>query len=172
MLRIQPLQLQMLEITSTYPSFELETYWPRAEIRQEVGQMEIETIGPRMEIDQLQSRNELGIGGFEYYSHQVRDAALQKTIEAIGKMAAQGDEVVQRAGHFREEMVFADQARREMEAQIPELNIRAAPRTRPRIDFEYRQEINWSQGGVNITHQVRPPRIDWTLGGVQVDVRG
>lgn len=169
---IQPLELKTLEIRSAYPRFDLEIYWPRAEIKQQTAQMEVKTYGPRMEIDQLQCRNELGFGGFGYYSSQVREHAFQKTIEAIGKMATQGDEVVQRAGHFREEMIFADQARREMEAQIPELNVRAAPRTRPKIQFEYRQEINWSQGGVNITHQLRPPRIEWTLGGVEVDVRG
>jgi hypothetical protein len=162
----------MLQITSTYTTMDLEVYWPRAEIKQQVSKLQVETTGPRMEIDQLQSRNELGFGGYEYYSYQVRDKARQIAIESIGKMAAAGDEVVQRSGHFREEMIFADQAKREMREQIPELNIRAAPRTRPHIRFEYRQEINWNQGGVEITHQVRPPKITWTQGGVQVDVRG
>ncbi|HKM43647.1 MAG TPA: DUF6470 family protein [Limnochordia bacterium] len=162
----------MLQITSTYPSFDLEIYWPRADIRQEVAKVQVETIGPEIKIDQLQSRNELGIGGFEFYSRQVRDGAYQKTIEAIGKMAAAGDEVVHRAGHFREEMILAEQAKRATMEQIPELNIRAAPTTRPKISFDYRQDINWSQGGVSITHQVRPPEITWTLGGVKVDVRG
>ena len=162
----------MLQITSTYPSFELEVYWPRAEIQQEVTEMQIQTTGPEIEIDQMQSRNELGFGGFGYYSRQVRDGAYQKTTEAIGRMVAAGDEVVQRAGHFREEMILAEQAKRATRERIPELNIRAAPSTRPKISFDYRQDINWSQGGVNITHQVRPPKITWSLGGVTVDVRG
>ncbi len=162
----------MLQITSTYSTMDLEIYWPRADIEQRVSRVQIRTFGPKIEIDQSQSRNELGIGGFEYYSHQVRDAAYQKTIAAIRTMAAAGDEVVQRAGHFREEMILAEQARRGMEAQIPELNIRAAPTTRPQISFDYRQGISWNQGGVNITHQVRPPKITWTQGGVKVDVRG
>lgn len=162
----------MLQITSTYSTMDLEIYWPRADIEQRVSQVQIRTIGPEMQIDQLQSRNELGIGGFGYYSRQVRDSAYQKTIEAIGKMAAAGDEVVQRAGHFREEMILAEQARRAMLEEVPELNIRAAPATRPKISFNYKQEISWNQGGVNIRHRIRPPEITWTLGGVKVDVRG
>ncbi|NMB01616.1 MAG: hypothetical protein GX971_08910 [Firmicutes bacterium] len=162
----------MLQITTTYPSFQVEYHWPRAQIEQQVSRVQITTHGPEMEIDQLQCRNELGIGGFEYFSRQVRDNAYHKVIESIGKMAAEGDEVLQRAGHFREEMIFADQARRKMDARIPELNIRSAPTTRPRIRFNYSQEINWNQGGVTIQHQVRPPTITWTLGGVHVDVRG
>ena len=161
----------MLQITTTYPRFDLEIYWPRAEIRQEVSKVQVKTTGPEIKIDQLQSRNELGIGGFEFYSRQVRDGANQKAIEAIGKMAAAGDEVVQRAGHFREEMILAEQVRRAMLEEVPELNIRAAPTTRPKITFNYQQDIRWSQGGVNIAHQLRPPKITWHLGGVKVDVR-
>lgn len=139
---------------------------------QQISQIQIQGSGPTIEIDQAQSQNELGNVDLVYYSHQVRDRAYQKTMEAIGKMAAAGDEVVQLAGHFREEMILAEQAKRAMGKQIPELNIRAAPSTRPQIRFDYRQEISWSQGGVNITHQLRPPEITWTLGGVKVDVRG
>lgn len=162
----------MLEITTTYPSFELEYHWPRAEIKQQVSQIQITHSGPEIEIDQRQSSNELGIGNFGYYGRQVRARAYQKAVEAIGKISAAGDEVVMRAGHFREEMILADQAKRLMEEQIVELNIQAAPHTRPKIDFHYKQEISWNQGGVVITHQVRPPGITWNLGGVQVDVRG
>lgn len=162
----------MLQITTTYPSFQVEYYWPRAQIEQQVAQVQIVSDGPRLEIDQQQSRNELGNGGLENFSRQARDQALQKTLESITKMAQAGDEVMQRAGHFREEIIFADQAKREMDERIPELNIKAAPTTRPNINFHYTQEINWDPGGVTIIHQVRPPTITWNLGGVHVDVRG
>lgn len=162
----------MLQITSTYPRMNVEIYWPEAEMQQKVSQIQISTVGPELQIDQQQSRNELGIVDITYSRQQVRDAAYQKTMEAIANIAAQGDEVVQRAGHFKEEMIIADQAKRATAAKIPELTIRAAPRTRPQIRFNYRQEISWNQGGVNIEHQVRPPEITWKLGGVNVDVRG
>ncbi len=162
----------MLQITSTYPRMDVEIYWPRAKMQQVVSQIQIEIRVPELEIDQLQSRNELGIGGFGYYSHQVRDAAYQKTIEAIGEIATAGDEVVESTGHFREEMILAEQAKRRTTETIPELTIRAAPRTRPRIRFNYGQEISWDLGGVNIKHQVRSPQITWNLGEVRVDVRG
>ena len=162
----------MLQITSTYPRMNVEIYWPVAEMQQQVSQIQISTVGPELQIDQQQSRNELGIVDITYSRQQVRDAAYQKTMEAIANIAALGDEVVQRAGHFKEEIILADQAKRATEAKIPELTIRAAPRTRPQIRFNYRQEISWNQGGVNIKHQVRPPEITWKLGGVNVDVRG
>ncbi|HHT43020.1 MAG TPA: hypothetical protein GX014_06405 [Firmicutes bacterium] len=162
----------MLQITTVYPRFSVEYHWPRAEIKQQVSQLQVKTYGPELEIDQRQSRAELGLPGLYHFSRQVRDEARSKTINAIGQIAAEGDEVVQRAGHFREEIIFADQARRRMDARIPELNIKAAPTTRPEIRFHYGQELDWNQGGVDIKHYVRPPTITWQLGGVYVDVRG
>lgn len=162
----------MLTITTTYPSFDLEYYWPKAEITQKVSQVQIEGSGPSMEIDQVQSRNELGIGTYSYMARKIRDTSYNKVLEAITLMAQEGDEVVQRAGFFREEMIFADQAKRRLDAQIPELNITVAPRTRPTIKFHYQQEITWNQGGAIIKHQVHPPTITWEMGGVHVDVRG
>lgn len=162
----------MLRISTTYPRFEVDYHWPRAQIEQRVSQVQIETEGPRLEIDQRQSRAEVGMGGLEHFSRTVRDQAREKALTAIGETARDGDEVLARAGHFREEMIFADQARRKLEAQIPELNIKAVPVTRPKITFHYSQDLNWQRGGVTITHQVRPPTITWQLGGVTIDVRG
>lgn len=161
----------MLTIRTTYPSFKLESDQPRADIEQKVSQVQIKTSGPEVEIDQEQSRNELGLGGYRYLSQQVRESSYQKVLAGIARVAGEGDEVMNRAGMFREEMIFADQAKRRMDAQIPELNVQAAPRTRPRISFHYTQEITWDQGGAAITHYVRPPTITWNLGGVKVDVR-
>ena len=86
--------------------------------------------------------------------------------------SGRGDEVVERAGHFREEMIFADQARRSILESIPELTVQAAPTSRPEIRFFYAQQIDWRQGGVSIKHYIHPPTITWHLGGVYVDVRG
>ena len=162
----------MLRITTVYPRFDLEYHWPRAEIQQQVTRVQIKTEGPVVEIDQRQCWAELGLPSPLGYSKQVRDEARLKTLEAIGKLAAEGDEVVERAGHFREEIIFADQAKRRMDERIPELNIQAVPTTPPKISFHYQLELDWSPGGVAITHDVRPPTITWHLGGVYVDVRG
>lgn len=162
----------MLQIHTTYPGFELNYRWPTAEIRQQVTQLRIEASGPSMGIDQVQSRNELGMGTYSFVRDQIRDHAYNKVLEAITELAQEGDEVVERAGLFREEMIFAEQAKRRLDAQISELTIVAAPRTRPTIAFHYNQEITWDQGGAIITHHVQAPTITWQMGGVQVDVRG
>ena len=162
----------MLSISTTYPYFELETYAPRAQIEQRVSQIQIETHGPSLEIDQRQSRNELGIGGYQYMSRQIREKSYHKVLASIAQMAQEGDEVVNRASHFREEMIFTDISRRRMDEKIPELNITSAPQTRPEIRFYYEQEIAWDQGGAFITHQIRPPTFTWYLGEVRVEYRG
>ncbi|HPT83792.1 MAG TPA: DUF6470 family protein [Limnochordia bacterium] len=162
----------MLQITTVYPRFSVEYYWPRAEIKQQLSQVQIRTSGPVVEIDQRECWADLGLPNLPDFSKQVRDQARSKTLEAIGKIAAEGDEVVERAGHWREEIVFADQARRRMDERIPELNIRPAPTARPKIDFHYELKLDWSRGGVEITHHIQPPVITWQLGGVYVDVRG
>ncbi|NMA60709.1 MAG: hypothetical protein GX956_02360 [Firmicutes bacterium] len=162
----------MFRITTTHSYFNLKTYPPRAHIEQRVGQFVMKTSGPRIEIDARQSRNELGIGGYQYMSRQIREKSYEKTMAAIAQMAQEGDEVVNRAGHFREEMIFTDISRRRMDEKIPELNITAAPQTRPEIRFYYEQEIAWDQGGAFITHQIRPPELTWHLGDVKVEYLG
>lgn len=162
----------MLQITTVYPRFSVDYRWPWAEIKQQVSQVQIETEGPTMEIDQRQCWAELGMPRLPDFCKQVRDEGRAKTFEAIGKLAAEGDEVLERAGHWRKEMIFADQAKRRMDERIPELNIRVAPNTRPAIRFSYDLNVEWIRGGVEIRHHVYPPTITWQLGGVYVDVRG
>lgn len=162
----------MLQITTVYPRFDLAYHWPRAEIRQQVSQVQVKTEGPRLEIDQRRCWAELGMPRLEDFARQVRDTAQNTTLQAIADIAAAGDEVVERAGHFREEMIFADQARRSILESIPELTVQAAPTSRPEIRFFYAQQIDWRQGGVSIKHYIHPPTITWHLGGVYVDVRG
>lgn len=160
-----------LQITTVYPRFAVEYHWPRAEIRQEVTRVQVRTEGPVVEIDQRHCWADLGLAGPMDFAKQVRDEARFETVEAIGRIAAEGDEVVKRAGHFREEIIFADQARRRMDERIPELNVQAVPKAPPRIKFHYAMELDWSPGGAVIEHHVRPPTITWQLGGVYVDVR-
>lgn len=162
----------MLTISTTYPRFDLEYHWPKAQIEQRISQVQIKTTGPQMEIDQVQSRNELGIGTYSYLSHQIRDQAYQEVMSAIAQMSQEGDEVMNRAGLFKEEMIFADQAKRRLDARIPELNIKAAPQSRPKIRFHYKNEIHWNEGGTRINHEIRPPTMNWQMGEVKIDVRG
>lgn len=162
----------MLNIRTTYPRFDLEYHWPRMEIEHRVSQVQIERSGPTIEIDQLQSRNELGIGGYQYLSKKIREQGYQKVLAGIAKMAQEGDEVMNRAGHFREEMIFSDQAKRRMDEQMPELNVASAPSSRPKIRFHYEQEITWDQGGALIKHHIQPPTINWQLGEVKVEYVG
>lgn len=162
----------MLQITTVYPKFNLETHFPQANIKQKVIRFDIKRSGPSIEIDSMQSRNELGIGGYDYLSKKIRNESYEKVLAAIKQIAWEGDDVVNRAGHFREEMIFADHAKMRIAAEIPELNIRSAPQTRPKIDFHFEQKIYWEPGGVEITHFIQDPEISWQLGYVQVDVRG
>lgn len=162
----------MFQITTVYPKFDLQTHFPRANIKQKITKFDIERSGPSIEIDSKQSRNELGIGGYDYLSKKIRDESFEKVLAAIKQIAWEGDDVVNRAGHFREEMIFADHAKMRMEAEIPELNIRSAPQTRPKIHFHFEQKIHWQPGGAEIIHFLQEPEIKWQLGYVQLDLRG
>ena len=160
-----------LQITTVYPRFAVEYHWPRAEIRQEGTRGQGRTEGPVGEIDQRHRWADLVLDGPMDFAKQGRDEARFETVEAIGKIAAEGDEVAKRAGHNREDIIFADQARRSMDERIPELNVQAVPKAPPRIKFHYSMELDWSPGGAVFKHQVRPPSITWQFCGVFVDVR-
>lgn len=161
-----------LTIHTTYPSIKIKSYQPEAEIKQKITQVKIERSAPFVEIDQQQSHGELGFGSYAELNSKIREVSYQKALEGIARLAREGDEVMNRAGMFVEEMIFADLAKGQMEAEILELNVQAAPRTRPRIKFHHEQQISWEPGGAEIEFDVRPPDFTWQLGKVKVDVTG
>ncbi len=161
-----------LIINTTYPSAEIKSHQPRAEITQRIAQVRIERKGPLVEIDQRESYGELGLGGYTELNAKIREKNYTQALEGIARIAREGDEVMNRAGLFLEEMIFSDLAKRRLEAQMPELNVQVAPRTRPTIKFHHEQRISWESGGAEIKFHVRPPDIVWRLGEVTLDVTG
>lgn len=164
--------MMRLAISSTYPSATIKTFQPEVKIRQRITQVQIDRSGPLVEIDQSQCYGELGFGGHVELSSRIKERNYEKVLEGIGRLAWEGDQVMNRAGRFREEMIFSDLAKRRWDEKIPELNVRAAPSTRPKIQFHHEQSINWQPGGAEIEVAVRPPDIRWQMGEVIVDVRG
>ncbi|HHY15867.1 MAG TPA: hypothetical protein GX521_07305 [Firmicutes bacterium] len=140
------------------------------EIKQQVSQIQIERSGPEINIEQAECLNELGAGSYVDLSLQIRQAAYEKVLTAIAALSREGDEVMAKAGRFQERMIFSEIYSARMAAEIPELNIEAAPRTRPKIDFHYEMGISWAAGGAEIEYRGSPPRISWEMGAVRIQV--
>lgn len=163
--------MMRLVMSSTYPSVQIKTNYPELNIRQVVSQVQIVSIGPILEINQKESYAEIGMGGQQDFNAKVREASYHKVLEGIGRWVREGDTVLNRAGLWQEVMVFADLARVQMAAEIPELNVQAVPRARPEIRFYHELKMNWAPGGAEIDVTVRPPDIRWQMGQVTIDVR-
>lgn len=161
-----------LTISTTYPIAKIKTHLPEAQIKQKIIQVKIDRNTPLVEIDQRQSYGELGLGGYAEFNTKIREKNFQEALAGIARLAQEGDEVMNRAGLFLEEMIFADLAKRRWAEDIPELNVQAAPRTRPTIKFHHEQSITWEPGGAEIEFYLRPPHIDWQLGKTKLDVTG
>lgn len=157
-----------LLIRTTYPQVQIEYLWPQLEIEQKVSQIRIEKSGPRLEIEEKQCLRELGLGSYKDLGLQIRERSYEQVLLALKKMSAEGDEVLEQGGRFLERMIFSEIEQRKTEESVPEVNVKAAPQTRPKISFPCELKISWEEGGASITYRGGPPRITWNLGSVEV----
>ena len=140
------------------------------QIRQELPEVQIDTYGPEVAIDQDQAWAELGIGNNTHLGRQIREQAYERVLQAIQDMAQEGDQIMNNVGLFQEELVLPQIMKERMDADIPELNVDAAPKTRPKIRFNYDHDIQWRIGGVIIECELQPPLITWEKGEVRISI--
>lgn len=157
-----------LLINTSYPRSEINFRLPDVKLRQDFGGFNIAYSGPDIVIDQKQSMLELGFEDVTYMTKKFVAAGRQAVLSGIARASQDGDRLM--TGMETGENVFAALARENMFDHIPEINVAASPRTRPKIDMHYDMEINWLESKVDINFEIYPFRVEWILGRVDVRV--
>ncbi len=147
---------------------QITTVWPQLSLQQTPARPDITVQGPEMEIDQRQSMGELGLRDFRQFAdHQA--AVSQHMVHAgIARLAQEGDRA---AAEMTSQDVFPRLARARMLSEIPEINVDAAPKTRPRIEFRYSLTVDWDPESLDMHVDIQDPDIHWPV-GQYLDTKG
>jgi hypothetical protein len=146
-----------LQITQQFAKLGLDIEKGKLEIRQPKAQLEITQKPAKMRIDQgigvLQMDGEdrravVGLKSMSRMNADIARQALQISLEATGEISSEGDQLSQINGP-----TIADIALQKQETQLPPI---------------YQPD---SVGQVHITYNPHPTKIEWTLGGTQIDVK-
>jgi len=156
-----------LRIDTVYPQLRIDYQWPRLHINQQVGHFEYEYDGPAIYIDQRQPRSELGMGGLHHLLRTKAAEGHQTALQGIARRAYEGDRF---AREMTAQNTVAQLAKEQSFAQIPEINVDIAPKTRPEITAVYRVHIRWIDGGADIKVNTGMLRIDLIKGRVDISL--
>jgi len=161
-----------LRIDTTFPQLDIEYFWPKLEVDQRLPQIQVETSGPKVEIDQREAWAEIGFRDRPFLNTYLKELSRASVLKGIRRYAEEGDRFARSLGKFDMRRVMGQIVKERDRAKIPELNVQAVPKSRPRIEFEYEATIDWIEGWLSIEAVVHPPRITWQLGRVDITVVG
>jgi len=161
-----------LRIQTTFPQLDINYIWPRLVINQQPTQIRVETSGPKVEIDQREAWSEIGYSARPLFNKQISDLSRAAVLKGIRRYAQDGDRVVRSLGKVDMRKVTPQIVKERDREKIPELNVAAVPRTRPKVKFAYEATVDWVEGWVTIHAITQPPEITWQLGSVDIFVVG
>jgi hypothetical protein len=153
---------------NTYPA-QISIKSPKAtlEIRQIPAKMEIEQKLPQVRIDQYQCFYEAGLKNIFDLVHDEAEKSKQIALEAIGKVAEDGDVLASIETHQDAIVKLSEEAM----IQDIDFNVDLMPKSRPKIWFEGYLNINWELGGVEIKAVPHKPIISATPAHVEIYLR-
>jgi len=133
-------------------------------MKQTPARLEIKTEQPRVLIDQTQCFAEAGRKSLFELSLENTAISRQRILEAIGRLAQDGDLLMRIENGFDAIPTIAEQN------AWPEIdyNLGLIPQSRPKIDVMGSLEINFIPGKVEINVQPQKPEIKYTPGAVEI----
>lgn len=136
-----------LEIHTQMPQVKLDVALPKLKMNQQHPQVRIEQELPRVTIDQSAPLGEMGLKSSLGLARSGRDQAQAAGYQAIGDWAAEGDRYLE----IHQGVDVADVVKERTTPPIPELNVAAVPRSRPKIEVSGGLRVDIAQGSVQ-TH--------------------
>ncbi|KHO61016.1 hypothetical protein THYS13_25920 [Thermoanaerobacter sp. YS13] len=137
------------------------------EIKQIPAKMEIDQKLPEVHIDQYQCFYEAGLKNIFDLVHDEAQWSKQIALEAIGKIAEDGDTLASIENHQNAIVKLSEEAL----IQDIDFNIDLMPKSRPQIWFEGYLNINWQLGGVEIKAIPHKPQIYVTPAHVNIHMK-
>lgn len=161
-----------LRIETTFPQLDIKYIWPRLEIDQKLTEIRVETSGPKVIIDQRDAWADIGLKERPLLNQQIKALSHAAVLNGIRRYAQDGDRIMRSLGKVDMRRIMGQIVKERDRAKIPELNVEAVPKARPKIEFEYSTTIDWIEGWLSINAVIHPPQITWQLGSVDISVVG
>ncbi|ORX24535.1 hypothetical protein BVF91_01260 [Thermoanaerobacterium sp. PSU-2] len=133
-------------------------------IHQEMPKVEIDQKLPQVHIDQYQCFYESGLKSVFDLIHDEAERSYQIGLEAIGKIAEDGDALASIENHQNVIPELASQAG----VENIDFNVDLMPKSRPKIWFDGYLNINWQDGKAYIDVTPKKPEIDATRANVNI----
>ncbi|MDP9750553.1 MULTISPECIES: DUF6470 family protein [Thermoanaerobacter] len=137
------------------------------EIKQIPAKMEIDRKLPQVHIDQYQCFYEAGLKSIFDLVYDEAQRSKQIALEAIGKIAEDGDILASIENHQDAIVKLSEEAL----IQDIDFNVDLIPKSRPKIWFEGYLKINWELGGVKIKAIPHKPQISVIPAHVNIYMR-
>jgi len=137
------------------------------EIKQIPAKMEIDQKLPQVHIDQYQCFYEAGLKNIFDLVHDEAQWSKQIALEAIGKIAEDGDTLASIENHQDAIVKLSEEAL----IQDIDFNVDLMPKSRPKIWFEGYLKISWELGGVEIKAIPHKPQISAIPGHINIYMR-
>lgn len=134
------------------------------DIKQVPAKMEIDHKLPQVHIDQYQCFYESGLKSIFDLNHDEAGKSAEIGLEAIGKIADDGDALASIENH---QDVITELAQ-EAGIQDTNFNVDLMPKSRPKIWFDGYLNINWIEGGVEINAIPHKPEIKAIPGSINI----
>ncbi|QGU00432.1 hypothetical protein SYNTR_1838 [Candidatus Syntrophocurvum alkaliphilum] len=157
-------QFAQIGINTTKPFLGLNTVQPQLQINTQKPEVQIQKQQPKVHIDQSQCFADFNkrapIEFVNYHSQKAKSSGIQ----AIGKIAAEGDMLAKIEGNI----TVQDLAKRAMDTQ-KDFNVEAIPKQRPNINFEkHPVEIIPQKGTLDININQGTIQQDFQWGKVDI----
>lgn len=147
--------LPQIRLTWSAPRVDVDTAYPQVHIEQEL---------PRVRIDQTPPLGEIGLQRSLELARTLSLRARQRAAEAIVAYAREGDMFLD----VHKGVTVGRVAKAKAEAELPELNVEALPKSRPRIDVEGGLAVDVRLGGVEVEAERGHVKVDLIRGRVIV----
>lgn len=164
-----PIQIRtvkpQLQIRSTNGKLEIQQPKGELEIKQEKAKMILKGEKPRVVIDQYQCFAEAGLKNNTDLSKEFKALAQRRVMEGISRINSEGTRMINiRIGNPN---AIQEIAKRNLQPRALEFNYDTMPKSRPSIEIEGGQSIEWELGGVEIDYRMQKPTYNYQPGKVE-----
>lgn len=126
------------------PRLNLDIRLPEVRLEQRFPRLDVDVEPPAVLIDLSDPLAEIGLKDPLRFARSVKEESRQAALAAIASLAREGD----RLAALEEGVTVADVVAMRTTPPVPELNVAALPRSRPRIEARGGVSVRWELGGV------------------------
>lgn len=158
-------QKALLGIEKALAGYQMRWRQPQLKMKRTPVSVQLESHGPTLKLEQQAVWEEIGTGGIYHVIDESLAYSRERVLEAIGKIAAEGDFLAAIENPDHTVAALADPY------EEREFNVGVIPRSRPSAAIEYRVKIDWKMGKIDAEFEEGGYEIKYQPGYVRAYLR-